>query len=500
MSMARSTPAQKPRGAARNKGGGDGARRVVAAPRGARQLERDAPAPLPVEDPPRLEPRRLVRGLTAQPAPVDHRRVGRATQVAQRLNLRLIGEPQRRVAALGLAVVLERRLELPRTPLQVAEVDPGRGVLRVERQRALVLRARLGLAPARGQHRAQVAVAAGARRGQHHRGAQRGFLAGGVGRRGAPGPQQRRGRRLGLCGAQRVGRRGRGRRGQHEQGDDGDDGADGQRASSAPSIGGRPRAGQSARAPVLVSRAAMTHRFTRYALALAVAAMGVVDLWSAFLSRPPDRLIALRHLVPTEVLDTSRSFTLLAGALLLVTAWGLRRGKRRAFVGALLLCAGSVPVNMLKPFDFEEASAATALMFLLGISGQAFQVESRALSFSALRSRALLLVLGLAVYAVGGCWLLEILYAHGPSLARAFQEAGYQLFGIGSPTAQVPPHHHVRDWYPGPIGLLSTTTALGLALAGLQPPAHRRRHPAEHAQVEALLRPYGGNPAPAFPP
>ncbi len=242
----------------------------------------------------------------------------------------------------------------------------------------------------------------------------------------------------------------------------------------------------------------MTHRFTRYALALAVAAMGVVDLWSAFLSRPPDRLIALRHLVPTEVLDTSRSFTLLAGALLLVTAWGLRRGKRRAFVGALLLCAVSVPVNMLKAFDFEEASAATALMFLLGISGQAFQVESRALSFSALRSRALLLVLGLAVYAVGGCWLLEILYAHGPSLARAFQEAGYQLFGIGSPTLEVPRNHHVVSWYLGSIGLLSITTLVGLALAGLQPAAHRRRHRVEHVEVEALLRRYGDNSVSAF--
>src|SRR5258706_13567058 len=262
----------------------------------------------------------------------------------------------------------------------------------------------------------------------------------------------------------------------------------------------RARTGQPVGPRVLVFGAAMSHRFTRNALALAVAAMGAVGLWSAFLSHPSARLLALRHLVPTEVLDPSRSFTLLAGALLLVTAWGLRRGKRRAFVGALLLCAVSVPVNMLKAFDFEEASAATALMFLLGISGQAFQVESRALSFSALRSRALLLVLGLAVYAVGGCWLLEILYAHGPSLARAFQEAGYQLFGIGSPTPGGPRHHHVRSWYPGPIGLLSTTTALGLALAGLQPPAHRRRHPAEHAQVEALLRPYGGNPAPAFPP
>ena len=134
---------------------------------------------------------------------------------------------------------------------------------------------------------------------------------------------------------------------------------------------------------MLVSAAAMRQRFTRRALALAVAAMGAVDLWSALLSHPSDRLLALRHLIPTEVLDTSRTFTLLAGALLLVTAWGLRKGKRRAFVAALLLCAVSVPVNLFKAFDFEEASAATALMFLLGISGQAFQVKSRELSFGA---------------------------------------------------------------------------------------------------------------------
>src|SRR5881409_702530 len=126
-----------------------------------------------------------------------------------------------------------------------------------------------------------------------------------------------------------------------------------------------------------MSGAAMNHRFTRNALALAVAAIGVVDLESAFLSHPSDRLLALRHLVPTDVLDTSRTFTLLAGALLLVTAWGLRKGKRRAFVAALFLCAVSVPVNMLKAFDFEEATVATVLMFALGISADAFRVKSR---------------------------------------------------------------------------------------------------------------------------
>src|SRR5262252_7266854 len=131
------------------------------------------------------------------------------------------------------------------------------------------------------------------------------------------------------------------------------------------------------------------HSVQRIVLSLAVAIMGMVDLFSALLSHPSDRLLALRHLVPTDVLDTSRTFTLLAGALLLVTAWGLRRGKRRAFVAALFLCAVSVPVNLLKAFDFEEATVAAALLFLLGVSAEAFRVRSRGLSLAALRSRAL---------------------------------------------------------------------------------------------------------------
>src|SRR5262245_52535425 len=145
----------------------------------------------------------------------------------------------------------------------------------------------------------------------------------------------------------------------------------------------------------------------RSAIAIAVMAMGLIDLASALLSHPPQRLHALLHIVPTEVLDTSRTFTLLAGALLLVTAWGLRRGKRRAFVAALLLCAISVPVNLFKALDVEEATVAAALMFVLGISAESFRVKSREMSAHGLQSRALLFFGALIVYAVVGCWWLE---------------------------------------------------------------------------------------------
>src|SRR5262245_65809320 len=143
----------------------------------------------------------------------------------------------------------------------------------------------------------------------------------------------------------------------------------------------------------------------RSAIAILVMIMGLIDLASALLSHPPERLKALLHIVPTEVLDTSRTYTLLAGALLLVTAWGLRRGKRRAFVAALLLCAVSVPVNLFKAFDIEEATVAAALMFLLGVSGDAFRVRSRGLSLGALRSRALWFAVAFTGYAIAGCWI-----------------------------------------------------------------------------------------------
>src|SRR5437867_733374 len=229
---------------------------------------------------------------------------------------------------------------------------------------------------------------------------------------------------------------------------------------------------------------AASYHWRRTLLALAVAAMGVIDLLSALLSRPPDRLVALLHLVPTEVLDTSRTFTLLAGALLLVTAWGLRRGKRRAFVLALFLCALSVPVNVLKAIDVEEATVAAALLFLLGVNGEAFRVKSRALSLAALRSRAWWAVLALIVYAVAGSWLIKSFYGIQPSLGRAFSNAAYNLFGIGQPVV-IEPHrlpaaqHRIIVWYLRSLPLASLTLVLVLAIAALRPATYRRRHRAE---------------------
>lgn len=241
----------------------------------------------------------------------------------------------------------------------------------------------------------------------------------------------------------------------------------------------------------------------RVALSLAVAVQGLINLFSAILSHPPQRLVALRRIVPTTVLDTSRTFTLLAGVLLLLTAWGLRRGKRRAFVAAMFLCAVSVPVNMLKAFDFEEATAATALLFALGVSGDAFRVKSREVTFRALRSRALAAAIALAAYAVLGCWVIEGLYFGGGSFTRAVGESAYRLFGIGHETLGTPYHQgphaqNVVRWFLDSLSILAFTFVVGVGLMALKPVRHRRRHRLETARVKDLLERYGDSSVAAF--
>ncbi len=231
--------------------------------------------------------------------------------------------------------------------------------------------------------------------------------------------------------------------------------------------------------------------------------MGVVNLLSALLSHPPERLHALLRLVPTVVLDTSRTFTLLAGVLLLLTAWGLRRGKRRAFVAALFLCALSVPVNLLKAFDFEEATFAAGVLFVLGLLGDAFTVKSREISLRAIRSRTLWAALALVAVAVLGCLWVRIEVAGDASFRRAGAEALYRLFGIGEPTVlieggSVVRHHRMVRWFLGSLPLTSLTIVVLAGLSALRPVAHRGRHRAEVERTRALLREHGASSVSAF--
>lgn len=253
----------------------------------------------------------------------------------------------------------------------------------------------------------------------------------------------------------------------------------------------------------LPTAAPRRYSWQRIALSLAVAVQGVVNLFSALLSHPPDRLLALRRLVPTDVIDSSRTFTFVAGVLLIATAWGLRRGKRRAFVLALFLAALSVPMNLLKAIDFEEATAASVLLFVLGISGDAFRVKSRELTAGAIGVRTLLFGVFFLAYAVLGCWWLEVRYGTSPSIGHAVSEAAYRLFGVGAPALRIQLPHgtgviRVAHWFLNSLAPIGALLLAGSALALLRPVAHRERHRTERERVTRLLRHYGDSSIGAF--
>ncbi|HYJ32995.1 MAG TPA: phosphatidylglycerol lysyltransferase domain-containing protein [Candidatus Binatia bacterium] len=255
--------------------------------------------------------------------------------------------------------------------------------------------------------------------------------------------------------------------------------------------------------PPLATPPPRRYSWQRTALALAVATQGVINLMSALLSHPSERLLALRRLVPTDVMDQSRTFTFVAGVLLIATAWGLRRGKRRAFVVALFLAALSVPMNLLKAIDFEEATAASVLLFALGISGDAFRVKSRELTFGAIGQRTLWTGAFFLVYAVAGCFWLEAHYGGGASLGRAAGEAAYRLFGIGQTKLEtIAPLHsqssRMARWFTHSLAPIGALILAGSALSLLRPVAHRERHRTERERVARLLRHYGDSSVGAF--
>jgi phosphatidylglycerol lysyltransferase len=230
----------------------------------------------------------------------------------------------------------------------------------------------------------------------------------------------------------------------------------------------------------------------RTVVALAAASMGVINLLSAWPSDPPERLRALERLVPTGVIEPSRTFTLIAGVLLLITAWGLRRGKHRAYLAALLLCAVSVPFNLLHALDVGEATVASALLFVLGASADAFRVRSGPMTLAGARSRVLWFALALLVYAIAGCWWLEFLYAPADaSLLRALSEAAFRLFGIGDSVLNVPPHHPVVHWFLHSIPVVGGAAVVAFMLTLLRPAVHQRRHREQASRVEALAKRYG---------
>jgi phosphatidylglycerol lysyltransferase len=243
----------------------------------------------------------------------------------------------------------------------------------------------------------------------------------------------------------------------------------------------------------------------RVVFALAVAVMGVINDLTVLLPTRPGRLALLgsllNQLTPFSpsiwpVLDTGRTLALILGFFLLVVAFGLARGKRRAWQFALLLLPLSALAHLAKGLAVEEALLALLLWLGLLRSASLFRVASDPWR---LLQGVVLLVLGallLSIYTVSGLSLLQAQFLL-PGTVGGFVRS-FLLRLVYIPAGEIIPLSRHAAWFLGSLAWLGATVLLTGMVLLLRPVGARwwaayqkEREARVRHQARELVRRYG---------
>ncbi|WP_322759223.1 phosphatidylglycerol lysyltransferase domain-containing protein [Frankia sp. Cr2] len=217
---------------------------------------------------------------------------------------------------------------------------------------------------------------------------------------------------------------------------------------------------------------------------------GLTDIVSAVTPGWRDRLDVIRQILPGAASRQAAAFTVVVGLLLLLLARGLRRRKRRAWLGVVTLLGASIVLHVIKGLDVEEAVASAALVVGLVLARGEFQAKGdpttrwRALWVGLLLAAASITV-GMLLLRIGAGRLL------GPHpLTTQFTHVVEGLVGIHGPLRFS--SERVSDLVTRTLltmGLLTIVTVVYLAL---RPPEPRPRLSAEDIErMRALLTRHG---------
>lgn len=239
---------------------------------------------------------------------------------------------------------------------------------------------------------------------------------------------------------------------------------------------------------------------TVLALAVAVAALGLLDLWSALLARGPGRAEFLRDVVhlPLMVAHGSRTLMALFGLGLLTLARSLARRKRQAWRIAVALVSASPFLHLTKGLDWEEALVCLGLLAALVRFRHSFLAENdRPSARQGLRAAAALLGFA-ALYGPVGFTLLRREYSPLPTPALIAEQTTYRLvFAPDRPVLMARTHR--AHWFDDSLRLMSLF-AVGYALWMLLRPVLDRGRTGDEARAAArrLLQTAGGAPLAYF--
>jgi phosphatidylglycerol lysyltransferase len=224
--------------------------------------------------------------------------------------------------------------------------------------------------------------------------------------------------------------------------------------------------------------------------ALVTLGSGVANLYSVMTMPHPHHSL-MEDIFPLGFLRLSRSFTLLLGLALIVSAINIYRRKRRAFQIVLLLASVSVLSLVIRGHHYEQAACSLGLVVLLLLARKSFTVRSRKPD---LRSGLIQLAIALVVafgYGVAGFWLLDerefgINFNWLDSIHRTL------LFLTLAGDPQLVPHTRYAAWFLESLYLM-TAAVIGYGLFSLfRPIIYRYRTlPQERARAREIITAYG---------
>jgi phosphatidylglycerol lysyltransferase len=227
----------------------------------------------------------------------------------------------------------------------------------------------------------------------------------------------------------------------------------------------------------------------------AVGLMGVLNLLSAVMPRPPQSLLALESWLPLEVMQRSRPPMLFAGLALLQVTRNLARRKELAWWAATLALSVSLLSHLGRGLDLHHSLVAGLLLAYLVVFRRRFNARSDPASLQ----KALLMapVLGAAVLVYGVVGLRgvrgELAWSEGATpLSEAFRSGLLIL----DPSVEPATRHAAR--FLGSLQIAGWLARLYLLALVLRAVVLRDRLEAPAQDVERLFRAHGRTSLAAF--
>src|SRR5262245_1641564 len=226
-------------------------------------------------------------------------------------------------------------------------------------------------------------------------------------------------------------------------------------------------------------------------VALITLASGLTNIYWAMNPQPPARMRLLHEILPLEFLRFPRSFTLLIGFALVISAINVYRRKRRAFHLVLALSALSVVAHLLKGRDYEQSLLSLFVIGLLWLTRRDFTVRSAPPDWRWTIVRPAVAALVAIGYGVAGFWLLDerefgINFTMQDSLRRTL----LYLTWAGDP--RLAPRTPYAAWFLDSLYALSAVVIAYAGFAFFRPVIYRYRTlPRERALAKEIVERHG---------